>query len=145
MIDGLIASRKFKFVSSVHVSLQHFHSLAASTLLFLITSSFFRTSSLSDHILLFQFDCWSFYWLATSKFVLVDLLHKVVHEHIDVNVFLRRCIVVFHSLTFCHLLCLLSADLSLVGQVNLVANQNFRDTGICMRLNLFEPHAHIVK
>ena len=121
-----------------------FNSLAASLLWRFATSIWLR-SGFSCHVLLFQFDRWPFHRLTTSKFVLVDLLHKVVHEDINVNVFLCRCIVVLHSLTFSHLLCLLSADLSLVGQVNLVANKNFCDTCICMRFNLFEPHAYIVE
>ena len=121
-----------------------FNSFAASLLFRFATSIWFPSGCIS-HVLLFKFDRWPFHWLTTTKFVLVDLLHKVVHEDVNVNVFLSRCIVVLHSLTFSHLLSLLSADLSLVGQVNLVANKNFRDACICMRFNLFEPHAYIVK
>ena len=90
-------------------------------------------------------DGWPSDWFSSSELVLVYLLHEFVHESIDVDIFFSRNIIVFHVLTWRHLLCLLGCNLAFIIQVDLISYKNFCNASVCMLLYLLKPHSHVIE
>ena len=79
------------------------------------------------------------------KHFLVNFLHQVVHQFI--NVLIKSCwrLEIAHLMLISKNFSLLSAHLALVFQVNFVSYKDLGNAGICMLVNWLQPCFHIVE
>ena len=115
------------------------NSLAA----FLPTTIGIRTCVYSIIWLIFQLESWSLSLIHVGELRLVDLLHQVTHELVDVNVLHGWCFVVSHVVLLGHFSSLLFANFPIIYHIDFVTNEYHRHVVIGELLETLHPHFHV--
>jgi len=90
-----------------------------------------------------QFESWSMRGsVLAGKLCLVDLLHQVFHQFVDILIFLGARFPVMHVIGSCDLLRLFDCDFTFVNHVNFVSYQDFSDSVFSVFVDALKPHLH---